>query len=416
MLANDNDSAINLDAGKSESPEPRPSLTDAHPPPTEPANADAGKLDTSAPRSSLTTPHRSPTEPAGAAHAPLTSEEQEAQNQQDQQAFQQAETSIAVDDFDDTVSDAGYDSASLQSASESLRSSVLDFAFENGRRYHKFREGIYNFPNEESEQDREDMKHTMMVKLCQVLHFAPIGDNPQQILDMGTGTGIWPMEMGDLFPSATVLGVDLSPIQPTWVPPNVKFMVDDVESPWLHPPDHFDYVHSRHTVMAIRNWPKLMRNVYHHLKPGGWYEMQEIYHFPQCHDGTMPHDHPTVRYWDLISEGLAALGVDFHKTLSLSDMMRDAGFVNVTERVFHIPIGMWPQNKVLKIVGLYWRTILMDGLQPIALGPLTRGLKWKKEQVDEWLVEVQKAYMDGWVHSHMPLHIIYGQRPGPGME
>lgn len=38
------------------------------------------------------------------------------------------------------------------------------------------------------------MKHAMMVNLCQTLHFAPIGDNPQNILDMGTGTGIWAIE------------------------------------------------------------------------------------------------------------------------------------------------------------------------------------------------------------------------------
>ena len=67
--------------------------------------------------------------------------------------------------------------------------------------------------------------------------------------------------MGDLYPNANILGVDLSPIQPEWVPPNVKFMVDDVESPWLSPRNHFDYIHGRHTVMAIRDWPKLMRRV-----------------------------------------------------------------------------------------------------------------------------------------------------------
>lgn len=68
--------------------------------------------------------------------------------------------------------------------------------------------------------------------------------------------------VGDQYPSANILGVDLSPIQPMWVPPNVKFMVDDVESPWLHARDHFDYIHSRHIVMAIRDWDKLMGNVY----------------------------------------------------------------------------------------------------------------------------------------------------------
>jgi hypothetical protein len=139
--------------------------------------------------------------------------------------------------------------------------------------------------------------------------------------------------------------------------------------------------------------------------------MQEIYHFPQCHDGTMPDDHPVTKYWDLVAEGLGVLGVDFYMTTNLADKMRDAGYVNVTERIFHVPIGTWPKNKVLKTVGLYWRTILMDGLQPIALGPLTRGLKWTPEEVEVWLVEVRKAYMDAWVHSHMPLHIIYGQKP-----
>lgn len=30
------------------------------------------------------------------------------------------------------------------------------------------------------------------------------------------------------------------------------------------------------------------------------------------------------------------------------------------------------------------------------------------------LGEVRKAYMDEWVHSHMPLYVIYGQKPGEG--
>jgi ubiquinone/menaquinone biosynthesis C-methylase UbiE len=29
------------------------------------------------------------------------------------------------------------------------------------------------------------------------LHLAPIGENPQRILDLGTGTGIWAIDMGD---------------------------------------------------------------------------------------------------------------------------------------------------------------------------------------------------------------------------
>lgn len=35
------------------------------------------------------------------------------------------------------------------------------------------------------------------------LYFAPLKD-PKEILDIGTGTGIWAMEIGDHFPEATV--------------------------------------------------------------------------------------------------------------------------------------------------------------------------------------------------------------------
>lgn len=130
----------------------------------------------------------------------------------------------------------------------------------------------------------------------------------------------------------------------------------------------------------------------------------------------MPENHPVAQFWGLIAQALGALGVNFNATLLLEDMMRQAGFVNVATRIFHVPIGTWPKNRILKEVGLYWRTILIDGLLPIALGPMTRGLKWTKEQVDLWLIEVQKAYMEGWVHSHMPLYIITGQKPEEGVS
>ncbi|KAI0885946.1 S-adenosyl-L-methionine-dependent methyltransferase [Annulohypoxylon maeteangense] len=313
-----------------------------------------------------------------------------------------------------SVTDAGYESdTAATTASTSVSSSIWDFSFENGRRYHKFREGRYNFPNDDDEQEREDMKHAMLKMLCQQLYFAPIGDNPHEILDLGTGTGVWAIEMGDTYPSANVLGLDLSPIQPQWVPPNVRFMVDDVESPWLHPKNHFDYIHSRHMIMAIKDWDKLLRTSYEHLKPGGWIELQEIHHFPASSNGTLASDHPVAQYWQYVDEGLINLGVSFRTSNEgrIAAAMRECGYVNVTERVFHIPIGTWPKNKTLKSVGLYWKTILLDGIQAIALGPMTRGLHWRREQVEALLVSVRKGYHDNSLLLYMPLVCVYGQKP-----
>lgn len=38
-----------------------------------------------------------------------------------------------------------------------------------------------------------------------------------RVLDVGTGTGIWAIEMADQHPGAEIVGTDLSPIQPNWV-------------------------------------------------------------------------------------------------------------------------------------------------------------------------------------------------------
>jgi methylase of polypeptide subunit release factors len=58
--------------------------------------------------------------------------------------------------------------------------------------------------------------HLYRLLLRGELHLAPISENPQRVLDLGTGTGIWAMEFADQFSSAEVLGTDLSPIQPKW--------------------------------------------------------------------------------------------------------------------------------------------------------------------------------------------------------
>lgn len=89
------------------------------------------------------------------------------------------------DEFETTD---GIDVRSTGSASAT--SSIYAHTYENGRRYQCFKNGRYPIPNDDSEQDREDMKHAMMLELTDgELFYAPIGDHPQSILDIGTGTG-----------------------------------------------------------------------------------------------------------------------------------------------------------------------------------------------------------------------------------
>lgn len=69
------------------------------------------------------------------------------------------------------------------------------------------------------------------------------------------------MVVGDRYPGAEVLGIDLSPIQPSWVPPNVKFVIDDVEAEWLNG-DNWDFVHLRNMIPVMKSPVALLKQAY----------------------------------------------------------------------------------------------------------------------------------------------------------
>ena len=79
-------------------------------------------------------------------------------------------------------------------------------------------------------------------------YFAPLSTSnpPRRILDIATGTGTWAVEMSDEFPNAEIYGTDLSPIQPTYVPENVHFYIEDAYVFFPHhpnPPSFFFFLH-----------------------------------------------------------------------------------------------------------------------------------------------------------------------------
>jgi len=90
------------------------------------------------------------------------------------------------DSNSDTDSTLGSETAS---STTSVSSSILNYQYENGRRYHAFRSGTYVLPNDDQEQERLDLTHHVLsLLLGGELYRSPLSD-PQNILDIGTGTG-----------------------------------------------------------------------------------------------------------------------------------------------------------------------------------------------------------------------------------
>jgi SAM-dependent methyltransferase len=239
-----------------------------------------------------------------------------------------------------TPSDSDADSAfdANSSASTSLASSILNYEYSNGRRYHGYRSGAYVLPNDDEEQDRLDLlHHIFLMMLGGKLYDSPLPNPPQRVLDLGTGTGIWAIDFGDENPGSEVLGTDLSPIQPTWVPPNVKFYIDDAESEWVYSSDEqFDLIHSRGLSGSINDWDRLVQQSYTHLQPGGWLEFQEPEAWVLSDDGTMEKAVNLKQWQELCNNAAAQFGKEIRIADTLKQRMVDAGFVDVHERIIKV--------------------------------------------------------------------------------
>lgn len=297
-----------------------------------------------------------------------------------------------------------------ESANTSITSSIYKHSYENGRRYHYYRDGKYPIPNDDIEQNREDMKHAMVLELTDgKLVYAPIGDHPQKVIDLGTGTGIWAIDFADKYPSAQVTGVDLSPIQPSWIPPNLKFVVDDIEDDWLAGSD-YDLVYARNLAPLVKDFPKLLKRSFENLKPGGWIETGDFSANVDCDDGTMKDDWPLKVFWDKVQDAMTIFGTEIRIAPRVGELMEEAGFVNVQKRVFKVPVGTWPLDKTLRLVGLYMRTVTRDFLGAAASKPFQK-LGMSEAEIEVFLAAVRKALVDDRVHCFGRYYVWSGQKP-----
>jgi len=162
------------------------------------------------------------------------------------------------------VGEDGEDDLTYDSDDDTLRtlaSTVRAYRYEYNRRYHEGRTGTHPFPNDKRSADNEEISHILFLKLFDDKpYIAPI-EAPKNIIDLGTGTGLWASLVADWFdgslrPLANVIGVDLAPQQDSSVQTNLCFEVDDITNDWtMH--TLFDLVHIRMLWGVINDWPKI---------------------------------------------------------------------------------------------------------------------------------------------------------------
>jgi SAM-dependent methyltransferase len=302
---------------------------------------------------------------------------------------------------DTDSSDEAYAESTTTSYVTSIASDISKGVLENDRIYPNYGQHSYGMPIDEDEMDRMDLQHRKYELVIGDKHFlAPIGPTPQRILDLGTGTGIWALDVADMFPSAEVIGVDIAPIQPKWVASNCQFEIDDVEADWMYKKDSFDFIHFRDPLYCIRDWPKLMGQCISHLRPGGWCEFACIYPVPMCDDGSMPENSGFKTVCRKFREAGKIFGTPLDAPIHFATYMREAGFVDISENIFKVPASPWPKDRRLKQIGALEMTNVMEGAEAFGFRVFHQVFGWSKEQIELVLIDMKRDVRNRAFHQY----------------
>lgn len=274
--------------------------------------------------------------------------------------------------------------------------------------------------------------HLFLLTLDGQLHIAPLPPALHNVLDIGTGTGIWATEFGSSIkspqsvdpqltqssttipngprnrhrslshPTPLVRASTLSPLPPltkSSVPPNCSFEVNDAEEPWDYS-QKFDYIHGRALLSCFRDPTFIIASAFDSLRPGGILELQDPQMPALCIDDSM--QGTSLETWSqVVPEGAANLGRVVTNSRFYPQWMREVGFVDVVEKHYYWPLNTWPRGKREKMIGMWAQQNVLDGVEAMSMAILTRGLGWSKERVEMLLVGVRNDLRDRHVHAYI---------------
>lgn len=173
---------------------------------------------------------------------------------------------------------------------------------------------------------------------------------PNKILDVGTGSGIWALEIASECPDSEIISIGFrSVLDQTASPSNLEYVTIDLYKPWTDiESNSMDIVYQRalgHNSTK-EQWQHLLSESIRVLKPGGyieWVENDMFHHNPG----------PILEAFDQYrQEESLKKNVDFYYTKQFTDDIKKLESIELIDHILYdIPIGEWHTDSLEKQLG-----------------------------------------------------------------
>ncbi|THH33357.1 hypothetical protein EUX98_g799 [Antrodiella citrinella] len=223
------------------------------------------------------------------------------------------------------------------------------FQERNGRLFHSHGGSPYPLPVDAVEQYRVNGQHALLKARIGHNYVGPVSETlrrtegrQRRALDLGTGTGVWVLEMAQDFPHVRFDGLDIVPIATRYPPVNVLFEMHDINAPFRYPARFYDLVHGRSISMAVRNYRTLVDEVARILRPRGLFVACEWGRYPSMSRGRDPATYlpRSTEFFRVVNDTLRWYKGIYPVAMFLYDYLRESGhFDEVHQRRVEMPIG-----------------------------------------------------------------------------
>ncbi|TFK48526.1 S-adenosyl-L-methionine-dependent methyltransferase [Heliocybe sulcata] len=264
------------------------------------------------------------------------------------------------------------------------------------RNYQQYPGSSYILPSDEEEQARYvyqrslELQHRVLVRaLGDRLVVAPVNlKSSDHVLDCGTGSGIWALNLAKEMPDVRIQGIDIEPrLFPSDKPDNTQFAVATATSLPKDWENEFSLVNQRLLIAALKSseWPVVLGEIHRCLAPGGWVQLLEAKRWGA--DG--PH---SVRHRQLLEQLFSSRQLLIDCSVQLPKMLGEASYEDVHVEEYKLPAGKWAGQEGIDVRNNFIN--VFRGMKTPILKAGGLGYVSSEEEYDQWMDDMAKEWDD----------------------